>query len=70
MPTGPGKYDSICTLVRETSHARAAIVIIIGGNQGTGYSLQTEMELSAIAMATILEEIATEIRNIEKGQDD
>jgi hypothetical protein len=37
---GPGKYDGICTVARETAGAEAAIVIIINGNKGSGFSVQ------------------------------
>lgn len=37
---GPGKYDELCTLVREKAGARAAIVIVVDGDKGTGFSAQ------------------------------
>jgi hypothetical protein len=43
--TGPGKYDDLCTIVRERSNARAAIVIIVEGNKGGGFSVQGELEI-------------------------
>ena len=41
MPLGKGKYDDLCTKVREDAHAVAALVIVIRGNKGDGFSLQT-----------------------------
>lgn len=38
---GPGKYDDECSKVRESAQALLAAVIIIGGNKGTGFSVQT-----------------------------
>jgi hypothetical protein len=38
---GAGKYDDITTLVRNVTHAQAAIVIILGGDKGSGFSVQT-----------------------------
>lgn len=35
---GPGKYDQLCTMVREEAGAEGgAIVIIFDGNQGSGF---------------------------------
>ena len=42
MALGPGKYDDLATHVREHAKARAAIVIVIGGEKGSGFSVQTE----------------------------
>ena len=44
LPTnGPGKYDDICTVARERTDAQAAIVIIINGVLGSGFSLQSDV---------------------------
>lgn len=40
MPIGPGKYDDLCTVVRERSSAMMALVIILGGKRGSGFSVQ------------------------------
>jgi len=40
MPDGPGKYDDLCTLVRERAGADGAIVIVFGGTLGSGVSVQ------------------------------
>jgi hypothetical protein len=42
MTTGPGRYDDICTVARESAQARAAIVLIFEGNRGNGFSMQVE----------------------------
>jgi hypothetical protein len=42
MAIGPGKYDSECTIVREATEAHTAIVIVIGGTLGGGFSVQTQ----------------------------
>lgn len=62
MPTGPGKYDPICTHVREQTEARAAIVIVLDGNKGTGFSVQATYQLHPERLANILETVAKEIR--------
>lgn len=42
MPEGPGKYDDLCTLVREKAKARGVLVAIIDGEYGQGFSVQGE----------------------------
>lgn len=37
---GPGKYDDVCGTVRAITAAKAAIVIILGGRLGSGFSVQ------------------------------
>lgn len=39
MPFGAGKYDEIAALVRETTQAEAAVVLVGGGNRGDGFSV-------------------------------
>ncbi len=41
---GPGKYDAICTLVREQEKAMGAVVIIFNGERGSGFSAQVPKE--------------------------
>lgn len=36
----PGKYDDLCTMVREASQAEGVILIVINGNKGNGFSVQ------------------------------
>ena len=60
MTFGPGKYDDLCTYVREQSagvEEGGALVIIIGGNKGPGFSLQADFETS-IRIADVLELVA------------
>jgi hypothetical protein len=40
MPVGPGKYDDLATLVRETTNAQAVVLIIVEGDRGSGFSVQ------------------------------
>jgi hypothetical protein len=65
---GPGKYDGLCTLVREQAKARGAAVIIWGGDQGSGagFSVQADPEDMAM-LANILENMADCIREGQKG---
>jgi hypothetical protein len=41
MPRGPGKYDALATMVRESANAETVILIILGGDIGSGFSVQT-----------------------------
>ena len=56
MAQGAGKYDDLCTHVREQSQAGAAIVIVVDGNRGSGFSCQTR--LPALEVVKLLEEVA------------
>lgn len=37
---GGGKYNDICTLVRQTTTAEGVILIVIGGKSGEGFEVQ------------------------------
>jgi hypothetical protein len=60
-PRGPGKYDDLCALVRNRAMARGAIVIVLGGSKGSGFSLQGDEELTR-RLPEILEEMIPQIR--------
>ena len=61
MAYGAGKYDTLCTEVREKTSAKGAIVIILDGNLGSGFSMQADPETTA-TLPTLLENIAKQIR--------
>jgi hypothetical protein len=42
---GPGKYDQLCEQARLKSKARGAMLIIIEGNQGEGFSVQAPIDI-------------------------
>jgi hypothetical protein len=42
MAFGPGKYDDLCTEVREKSKAKGVVLIVIEGDRGFGLSVQAE----------------------------
>ena len=63
----PGKYDDLCTEARLKAKAHGAILIILGGDKGFGFSVQ--MPEKAIAgLPAILETLAAEIRRDIKSQ--
>lgn len=65
MPIGPGKYDDLCTLVRERAGMAAkgggVIVIVMGGNRGSGFSCQADLA-TTLALPELLESVAAQIR--------
>jgi citrate lyase alpha subunit len=61
MALGPGKYDKLCTHVREQAKADAAIVIVLNGNLGDGFSMQTERLEALVALPDILRDTARQI---------
>jgi hypothetical protein len=44
MALGAGKYDDLCTYVREQSKAMGACVMVFGGEAGWGFSIQAPPE--------------------------
>lgn len=42
MPSGPGRYDDITTLVREMTGAACVVVVVIGGVRGDGFDQQID----------------------------
>lgn len=61
MSLGPGKYDDLCTYVREEAQARATIIIVIGGTKGSGFSAQGDMP-TQLALPEMLEYMARQLR--------
>lgn len=60
---GPGKYDDVCTLVREQTNAACAIVVIIEGDKGSGFSVQTTADVNGNTIALLLENMAQQLRD-------
>lgn len=54
---GPGKYDVVCTAARVLAEAKGAIVIIIQGNEGNGFSVQLPPDY-AERIPRVLREVA------------
>lgn len=68
MPVGPGKYDDLCTHVREEAKANGAIVIVIGGEKGDGFSVQAPMDVQLrlpYVLRHIAGQIAESVRDLE-----
>jgi hypothetical protein len=63
MAIGPGKYDAACTAARISCGARGAILIVLEGDQGNGFSCQFEASIvGAIDVPRLLEDAARQIR--------
>jgi hypothetical protein len=60
---GPGKYDDLCTLVREGAKAGAVVVIIIDGEHGFGFSVQATAGFT-YKLPDILDTLAKDIRGL------
>ncbi len=73
MPTGPGKYDDLATLVRQNARARFAGVIILDGHKGSGYSMQSREptpELLAMIpkmLRDVADEVEKEVEEMRKA---
>lgn len=62
MAAGPGKYDDLCTHVRHQTQAKAVIVIVLGGNQGDGFSVQMEVPaVRSLSLAKLLRDMAEQL---------
>ena len=62
MPLGPGKYDDLCTYVREKTKADGVIVVIIDGERGSGFSMQAD-PLVAFTLPHTLRNLAQQIED-------
>jgi hypothetical protein len=60
MTTGPGKYNELCTYVREKAEALGVVVLIFEGNQGNGFSVQAPPSLAG-ALPAMLRDMANQI---------
>jgi molybdate-binding protein len=61
MPMGEGKYDDMATYVMKKTGAHSVIVAVIGGDRGTGFSMQTDNFNVLKSVPDILRTMADEI---------
>lgn len=61
MALGPGKYDEQATALRHRTKAHSVVVIVIGGERGSGFSVQTESPTFAHALPALLRDMAKQI---------
>jgi len=60
MPIGPGKYDDLCTYVREQAKAEGVIVLVFGGERGNGFEVQATLSIT-LGLPEILRSMADKI---------
>lgn len=66
MTIGEGKYDAICTQIREDHNADAVVVVIINGHRGTGFSVQAS-PIAMLKLPDAFHNMAEEMRrDVEK----
>jgi len=63
MPMGPGKYDALCSEVRVGSKAAAVLLMVIAGDKGSGFSVQTADPELLAALPAILRDVAKQIED-------
>lgn len=62
MALGPSKYDDLVTIVREKSEAAMAIVVVVGGNKGSGFAVQGPIDMTGpVDIAKLLRVMADDI---------
>jgi hypothetical protein len=64
MALGPGKYDELCSYVREQAGITddgGVIVIVLGGKHGNGFSCQADI-VTTLRLPDMLESIARQMR--------
>jgi hypothetical protein len=59
---GPGRYDAECTVARESTNAQAVILIVVGGDKGEGFQVQSVSPAIMMRLPGMLEDIARMIR--------
>lgn len=60
-PNGPSKYDEACTAAREMTKAEVCLLLVLGGDKGSGFSMQTH-DLGVVAkVPALLRHIADQI---------
>lgn len=67
MPIASHKYDELCRYVLERTRAKAAVVVVIDGSQGTGVSLREEFSVTGgeyhLTLPRLLRQIADELES-------
>lgn len=61
MPLGPGKYDEECMDVLNKTGALSAMVIVIEGTRGTGFSVKASIGVQR-ALPGILRAVADQMQ--------
>jgi hypothetical protein len=62
---GPGKYDDLCTQARDAAKAQGAILLILGGEHGSGFSAQLPAQ-TTLRIPEFLRDVADGIERAVK----
>jgi hypothetical protein len=65
MDPTPGIYDDVCTFAREAVGAEAAILIIVNGTRGSGFSCQAPryvVENLAVVLRSMADKIEADLK--------
>jgi len=62
LSTGPGRYDDACTAARQATDASSIVLLVIGGNRGSGYSVQAVDPQLLERLPGLLRFVAEEIK--------
>ena len=65
--TGPGKYDAICTKALLAAQAQCALLIILDGEHGHGFSVNFTNQSYVERLPAILRSIADQIEHDAKA---
>ena len=60
MTIGPGVYDDEAAWVRERTHAKGVVLIVVGGDRGVGFAVQATPEIT-LDLPAVLRSIADQI---------
>jgi hypothetical protein len=68
MPIGPGKYNTLCSYVRQEAEAEGVVLIVFGGKHGDGFAVQANAAIT-LTLPEILERAAADIRaTFDRGE--
>jgi len=67
MPVGPGKYDKECEDARAKTSADAVLLIVLGGDRGSGFSATFAGSAGVEAMARLPGILRDTARQIEES---
>jgi len=63
MPLGAGKYDDLCSQIREQTQATGVLIVVFNGNFGNGFSAQIADPLLLARLPQVLREVAKKIED-------
>lgn len=64
MSMGPGKYDDACTAALVSTKARMVLLIVVDGEHGTGFSVNSLDPQIVAAVPTLLRQMADQIEGV------